>query len=231
MSPARRAFAAEGNQRRRQIDCEDHGDNRHGDLHYVAFCVPFDHYRNSVVGDGRDRIGGSPRNRRISRVITTSSGFRLSLSVSWYPSRSRPERTTGYSSSGGITRRARPAKIGKTAYFTAYRGVAHVVLASGLTIAGATYCLSFARLPVFQTLGAPCAVGMLVAVAVALTLVPAVLTVGSRFGLLDPKRRSSVRGWRRVGTAVVRWPAPIFVATCAVTLVRLAGAFRVQGEL
>ena len=67
------------------------------------------------------------------------------------------------------------------AYYTAYRGVAPVVLASGLTIAGATYCLSFARLPVFQTMGAPCAVGMIVAVAVALTLVPAVLAVGSRF--------------------------------------------------
>src|SRR5277367_3128762 len=107
------------------------------------------------------------------------------------------------------------------AYYTAYRGVAPVVLASGLTIAGATYCLSFARLPVFQTLGAPCAVGMLVAVAVALTLVPAVLTVGSRFGLLDPKRTLKVRGWRRVGTAVVRWPAPIFIATCAVALVGL----------
>ncbi len=107
------------------------------------------------------------------------------------------------------------------AYYTAYRGVAPVVLASGLTIAGATYCLSFARLPAFQTLGAPCAVGMLVAVAVALTLVPAVLTVGSHFGLLDPKRKVKVRGWRRVGTAVVRWPAPIFVATCAVALVGL----------
>ncbi|MBV8180138.1 MAG: RND family transporter, partial [Mycobacterium sp.] len=107
------------------------------------------------------------------------------------------------------------------AYFTAYRGVAPVVLASGLTIAGTTYCLSFTRLPAFQTMGVPCAVGMIVAVAVALTLVPAVLTVASRFGLLEPKRTLQVRGWRRVGTAVVRWPAPIFVATCAVALVGL----------
>ena len=109
----------------------------------------------------------------------------------------------------------------ETAYYTTYRGVAHVVLASGLTIAGATYCLSFTRLPMFQTMGAPLALGMLVAVAVTLTLVPAVLTVGSRFGLLDPVRETKVRGWRRVGTAVVRWPAPIFVATCAVALVGL----------
>jgi putative drug exporter of the RND superfamily len=109
----------------------------------------------------------------------------------------------------------------ETAYYTAYRGVAHVILASGLTIAGATYCLSFTRLPIFQTMGASCAVGMLVAVGVALTLVPAVLTVAGHFGLLDPKRTMSVRGWRRVGTAIVRWPAPIFVAACAVTLVGL----------
>jgi putative drug exporter of the RND superfamily len=117
---------------------------------------------------------------------------------------------------------ARQAGEGRQrAYFTAYRGVAHVVLASGLTIAGATYCLSFARLPVFQTMAAPCAVGMLVAVAVALTLIPAVITVGGRFGLLDPKRQFDVRGWRRVGTAVVRWPAPIFAATVAITMVGL----------
>ena len=31
----------------------------------------------------------------------------------------------------------------------------------------------------------------------------------------------SVRGWRRLGTAIVRWPGPICVATCAVTLIGL----------
>jgi RND superfamily putative drug exporter len=62
---------------------------------------------------------------------------------------------------------------------------------------------------------------MLVAVAVALTLGPAVLTVGSRFGLFDPKRKLGVRGWRRIGTAVVRWPLPILAVTCAVALVGL----------
>ena len=120
----------------------------------------------------------------------------------------------------------------ETAYYTAYRGVAHVILASGLTIAGATYCLSFTRLPIFQTMGAPCAVGMLVAVATALTLIPAVLSVASRFGLLEPKRTMSVRGWRRVGTAIVRWPAPIFVASCAVALVGLLAlpGYRVNYE-
>ncbi|BBY35732.1 hypothetical protein BST33_05020 [Mycolicibacter minnesotensis] len=109
----------------------------------------------------------------------------------------------------------------ETAYFTTYRGVAHVVLASGLTIAGATFCLSFTRLPVFQTMGVPCAVGMLVAVAISLTLVPAVLAVATRRGLLEPRRKMSARGWRKVGTAIVRWPGPIFIAACAVALVGL----------
>jgi len=36
----------------------------------------------------------------------------------------------------------------------------------------------------------------------ALTLAPAVLAVGSRFGLLDPKGQLSTRGWRKVGTSV-----------------------------
>ena len=109
----------------------------------------------------------------------------------------------------------------ETAYFTTYRGVAPVVLGSGLTIAGAMLCLSFTRMPIFQTIGAPCAIGMLVAVAVALTLVPAVLTVGSRFGLCDPKRKMAQQRWRGVGTAIVRWPAPILAATLAVALIGL----------
>ncbi|KLO40791.1 membrane protein [Mycobacterium nebraskense] len=109
----------------------------------------------------------------------------------------------------------------ETAYYTTYRGVAHVILGSGLTIAGATYCLSFTRLPYFQSLGIPCAAGTLVAVAAALTLGPAVLTVGSRYGLFDPKRMIKVRGWRRVGTVVTRWPAPVLAATCGVALVGL----------
>jgi RND superfamily putative drug exporter len=108
-----------------------------------------------------------------------------------------------------------------TAFYTTYRSVGKVVLASGLTIAGAIYCLSFARLPYFQTLGVPCALGMLVAVAVALTLIPAVLALGGRFGLFEPKRKIVVRRWRRLGTAIVRWPAPILVATFAVSLVGL----------
>lgn len=109
----------------------------------------------------------------------------------------------------------------ETAFYTTYRGVAHVVLATGLTVAGATFCLSFTRLPSFRALGVPCSVGILVAVAVALTLVPAVIAVGGRVGLFEPKRKVQARGWRRIGTAIVRWPGPILVASLAITLVGL----------
>ncbi|NGX10456.1 membrane protein [Mycobacteroides franklinii] len=109
----------------------------------------------------------------------------------------------------------------ETAFYTTFRSVAKVVLGSGLTIAGAVLCLHFTRLPVYQTLGVATAVGMVVAVAVAITLVPAVIAVGSRFGLFEPKRKVMVRRWRQIGTAIVRWPAPILVATCAVALVGL----------
>ncbi|MGE5697297.1 MAG: RND family transporter [Candidatus Sericytochromatia bacterium] len=110
----------------------------------------------------------------------------------------------------------------KHAYYTMFHGTAHVILGSGLTIAGAMYCLSFTRLPYFRTLGVPCAVGMLVAVIAALTLGPAMIVAGSRFGLFDPKRTIKKRFWRRVGTAVVRWPGPILAATCLLALIGLA---------
>ena len=109
----------------------------------------------------------------------------------------------------------------ETAFYTMYHGTAHVILGSGLTIAGATFCLHFTRLPYFQTLGIPLAIGMLVAVIAALTMAPAMLTICSRFGLFDPKRTMRTRGWRKVGAAVVRWPGPVLVSTIALALVGL----------
>lgn len=108
------------------------------------------------------------------------------------------------------------------AYYEMFHGTAHVVLGSGLTIAGATYCLTFTRMPYFQTLGVPCAVGILAGVAVALTLGPAIITIGSRFGLFEPKRAMRIRFWRRIGTSIVRWPGPILVASLALAFIGLA---------
>ena len=108
------------------------------------------------------------------------------------------------------------------AYYTMFGGTAHVVLGSGLTIAGATFCLHFTNLPYFQTLGIPLAIGMVGVVAAALTLGPAVISVASRFrGTLEPKRTQRIRGWRKIGAVVVRWPGPILIMTIALALVGL----------
>jgi RND superfamily putative drug exporter len=109
----------------------------------------------------------------------------------------------------------------RAAFYTMYTGTAHIILGSGLTVAGAVFCLTFTRLPYFQSLGIPAAIGVLVALLAALTLAPAVLAIGRHFGLFDPKRAMRTRGWRRIGTAIVRWPGPILVATVAVALVGL----------
>ncbi|RAV02959.1 RND family transporter [Mycolicibacter senuensis] len=105
------------------------------------------------------------------------------------------------------------------AFYVAYSGVSHVILGSGLTIVGALMCLGMTTLPYFQTMGPPCAIAILVVIAAALTLAPAVLTVASRFGLLDPRQNLSTRNWRKVGTSTVRWPIPIILLTGMVAVV------------
>src|ERR1700741_5055423 len=109
----------------------------------------------------------------------------------------------------------------EAAYYNMFSGTAHVIVGSGLTVAGAMAGLSFCRLPYFQTLGVPCSIGLLVVLAASLTLGPALVAVVSRFGWLDPKRAHRERGWRRIATAVVRWPAPVLAATTAIALVGL----------
>ncbi len=96
-----------------------------------------------------------------------------------------------------------------------------MVVGSGLTIAGAILCLHFTRLPVYQTLGIPTAVGMVAAVAVAVTS-----SCGHRGGrpLWAVRAQAEDRGSGGGGKSarpVVRWPRPILVATCAVSLIGL----------
>ena len=56
----------------------------------------------------------------------------------------------------------------------------------------------------------------------ALSLGPALITVVTKWGkTLEPKRAMRVRGWRKIGAAITRWPGPILVATIAVALVGL----------
>ncbi|WP_167105614.1 RND family transporter [Mycobacterium sp. DL592] len=116
----------------------------------------------------------------------------------------------------------RAGKDRESAYYDMFHGTAHVVLASGLTIAGATFCLHFTRLPYFQTMGIPLASGMVIVVALSLTLGPALISVASRFGrVLEPKGVGKQKLWHRVGTTTVRWPGAILVCAVAVSLVGL----------
>ncbi|MCU1701101.1 MAG: hypothetical protein JWR34_7164 [Mycobacterium sp.] len=105
------------------------------------------------------------------------------------------------------------------AYYTAFRSVSPIIIGSGLTIAGAGFCLSFARLDYFHTMGPAVAIAMLFTIAAALTLGPAILTAGSLFGLFDPKRMVRGHLYRRIAASVVRWPVPILAASCAVVMV------------
>jgi len=107
----------------------------------------------------------------------------------------------------------------EAAYYSMFRGTVHIILGSGLTIAGATFCLHLARLSYFKALGIPSALGLLVVVAGALSAAPAVVAVASRFGWLDPRQMIKTRGWRRMGTATVRWPGAVFATSLAIAIV------------
>ncbi|MEZ0351222.1 RND family transporter [Mycobacterium sp. pR1184] len=101
----------------------------------------------------------------------------------------------------------------------AYRAVAPVVVGSALTVSVALACLGFARVGMFRSAGIPCAIGILVTMAAALTLTPALMGLAVRRGYLEPRPSRTARRWRRVGAAVARWPGPILVAAGGLTLV------------
>lgn len=110
-------------------------------------------------------------------------------------------------------------------------GIATVIIASGLTVAAACMSMVFTEVGIFRTAGPPIAVGILVALAVALSLGPALLTIFGRSGGADPRERPAGSGaaaagaaqagtraaggpsrserlWRRRAARVVRRPVP-----------------------
>jgi putative drug exporter of the RND superfamily len=103
----------------------------------------------------------------------------------------------------------------ETAYYTSVAHTPHVIMGSGLAISGATLCLSLTKLNYFRTLGPPCFVAMIVAVVAALTLGPALLTLGSKIKYLETPRPTSPI-WRRLGTAIARWPAAVIAVAALV---------------
>jgi RND superfamily putative drug exporter len=103
----------------------------------------------------------------------------------------------------------------ESAYYTSVSNTARVIMGSGMAISGATLCLSLTKLNYFRTLGPPCFVAMVVVVISALTFGPALLTLGSKIRWLDAPRPTSPI-WRRLGTAIARWPLPIIAVAALV---------------
>ncbi|MGF2952975.1 RND family transporter [Mycobacterium sp. THU-M116] len=103
----------------------------------------------------------------------------------------------------------------ETAYYTSVHSVAHVVLGSGIAISGACLCLSLTTLDYFRTLGPPCFVAMVIAVFAALTLGPALLTLGSKLPWLSEPARTSPL-WRKFGTVIAKWPGAMLAVAALV---------------
>ncbi|OHV04599.1 RND family transporter [Mycobacterium talmoniae] len=103
----------------------------------------------------------------------------------------------------------------EAAYYDSVANTSHVILGSGAAISGATLCLSLTKLNYFRTLGPPCFVAMIVAVTAALTLGPALLTLGSKIKYLEEPRPTSPI-WRQLGTVIARWPIPVMAIAALV---------------
>ena len=60
-------------------------------------------------------------------------------------------------------------------------------------------------------------------VAAGVTLTLAFIAFASGFGLFDPKREFNYTRWRRLATAIVRWPAPILAISVIMAIVGALG--------
>jgi putative drug exporter of the RND superfamily len=112
------------------------------------------------------------------------------------------------------------------ALLDAYRGVAPVVIGSALTMAAALACLSLAKVGMFRSTGIPCAIGILISMAAALTLTPALIGLAGSREMAEPRRSTIARRWRRIGVVVARWPGPVMVVSgglIAVLILPIAG--------
>jgi RND superfamily putative drug exporter len=102
-----------------------------------------------------------------------------------------------------------------------YVRTAPVLFASASTVAVALCCLIFTKVGLLRSAGVPCAIAIGITALASLTLTPALLRIAAQRGLCEPRQSQTMRRWRRLGTAVVRWPGPILV--CATIVLLLCG--------
>jgi putative drug exporter of the RND superfamily len=143
-----------------------------------------------LVGQGAIEISSFASNLLVSLVLGASTDYAI-----FYLGRYQEARQKGEDK--------------ESSYYESVANVPHVIMGSGIAITGATLCLSLTHLDYFRTLGPPCAVAMVVAVLSALTLGPALLTMGSKIGWIQPRKKRANPVWRKVGTVIARWPVPL----------------------
>ncbi|WP_197515896.1 RND family transporter [Mycobacterium sp. 1465703.0] len=97
--------------------------------------------------------------------------------------------------------------------------IGKVIAASAATVGVTFLLISFARMGVFKTVGASSAIGVGVAFLAALTLLPAILVLAGRRGLVKPRRELTARFWRRSGIRIVRRPRANLVASVLVLII------------
>ena len=212
------------------INADDRDD--HPDHHHATDCLPIDH-------DSADTAV-----RECSITLATARGvvsFLVGLDVHRYlvvrvPTWSWlwcwvPRPTTASFTSVDTTKRVEWDSTRKRAYYESVANTPHVIMGSGIAISGATLCLSLTQLNYFRTLGPPCFVSMVVAVLAALTLGPALLTIGQQDRLDQPRNETDEPDVARLGTAIARWPVPMIAVAALIIPLCILNLDDLQGEL
>lgn len=94
--------------------------------------------------------------------------------------------------------------------------IGKVIVASASMVGVTFLMMSFAKMGVFRTVGVVSAIGIGVAFAAAVTLLPAILAIAGPRGWIEPRRELTARMWRRSGIRIVRKPVRHLVASVVV---------------
>ncbi|MGE2688614.1 RND family transporter [Mycolicibacterium pulveris] len=109
------------------------------------------------------------------------------------------------------------------AVVAAMESIGKVIAGSAATTALAFYGLSFTKLGVFSTVGAALSITVGIGFLAAMTLLPAMVVLAGRRGLVNPRKDLTGRLWRRSGVHIVRRPIT-HLAVSLVILIALASA-------
>jgi putative drug exporter of the RND superfamily len=103
-----------------------------------------------------------------------------------------------------------------TALVSALASIGKVIAAFAGTVAITFLGMSFAKLGVFSTIGAALAVTIIVGFLASITLLPAMVAIAGRRGLVKPRGALTNRFWRRSGIRIVLHPMRHLVASLIV---------------